>query len=123
MRIVTKEGLRELLSATPIAALAAERGLCPKPVGGIHIARCPFDGGSEGLRLYDDTGRFRCFMCGESGNTFGLVATLDGLTFLETLTLLADRGGLDLDQVMSNRSGPPRSSVPVWALTPPAATW
>ena len=119
MRIVTKEGLSRLLSATPIAALAAERGLAPKPRGGIHVARCPFDGSDE-LRLYDDTGRFRCFACGESGNAFGLVAMLDGLTFLEALSLLADRAGLDLDQVMSGRPGPPRSVVPVWALTPPA---
>jgi DNA primase len=115
MRMVTPEGLSLLSQANPIAELAAERGLHPQPIGRMHVALCPFHGG-EGLRLYSDTGRFRCFECREDGNVFGLVAALDGISFLAVLDLLAARAAIDLDQLMPGRP----VVVPLWALTPPA---
>lgn len=121
MRYLRKDALAKLSQAASIVALAAERGLEPRPLHGHAVARCPF---CSARALILEPHRFRCESCGEGGNAFGLVCRMDGLRFIDALRRVAEHGGLDFDELLTDRcecsvcTGRRTSTVPLWALTP-----
>ncbi|MCU0293263.1 MAG: CHC2 zinc finger domain-containing protein [Thermoanaerobaculaceae bacterium] len=125
MYLVTRAGIERLLSASPIAELAAERGIELRPLGPeLLVGRCPRHAGAVGRSLLVErvSGRFRCLVCGlRGGNAIGLVMHTDALPFLPAVLKLAGRAGLDLDALLVEpaRLEPAPSEVPEWALTPP----
>lgn len=62
------------------------KGLCP-----FHGEKSPSFFVSQDLQVY------RCFGCGESGDVFTFLQKFDGLTFGESLKLLAERAGIKLE--------------------------
>ena len=125
MRLVTREGIERLLSANPIAEVAAERGIELVALGSsLLVARCPLERAATGksLLIEPTSGRFRCLTCwAHGGNVIGFVIQLDRVPFMAAMERLAERAGLDLDAVMTGRARSRRqvSEVPRWTLTPP----
>jgi DNA primase len=131
MLLITREGLRRIRRASPLAAIAAERGISTRPAGSLLVAHCPFDrcgqGAGRSLLIEPDSGIFRCLVCGERGDVVGFVVKHDRVTYPQALELLALRAGLDLAEVMrpalparlrgGHRGG---ISAHLSALTPPA---
>jgi len=62
-------------------------GLCP-----FHTEKTPSFNVNPGL------GIFKCFGCGEGGDVFSFVSQVEGLSFPETVRLLADRVGVVLPE-------------------------
>jgi DNA primase len=62
------------------------RGLCP-----FHGEKSPSFFVSESLQ------RYKCFGCGESGDAFTFLEKYEGMTFYESLQLLADQAGVTLE--------------------------
>jgi DNA primase len=62
-------------------------GLCP-----FHQEKTPSFGVNQTRQFY------KCFGCGAGGDVFQFVMQLDGLTFPETLKLLAERNGIPMPQ-------------------------
>jgi DNA primase len=62
-------------------------GLCP-----FHQEKTPSFGVNQTRQFY------KCFGCGVGGDVFQFVMQLDGLTFPETLKLLAERNGIAMPQ-------------------------
>src|SRR5262245_21751107 len=60
-------------------------GLCP-----FHQEKTPSFSVSETMQLY------KCFGCGVGGDVLKFVMEIDGLTFPETLRLLAERNGIPM---------------------------
>lgn len=58
-------------------------GLCP-----FHTEKTPSFSVHSGLQIY------KCFGCGQSGDVFNFLMTLQGLTFFEALKTLADQQGI-----------------------------
>jgi DNA primase len=125
MRLITKGGIERLLSANPIAEVAAEHGIALVALGSsLLVGRCPLERATTGksLLIEPTSGCFRCLTCwAHGGNVIGFVIQLDRVPFLAALELLAARAGLDLDAIMAEPARPKRaaSEVPLWALTPP----
>ncbi|MEI6477544.1 MAG: DNA primase [bacterium] len=69
-----------------------------KKAGRIYKACCPFHNEkTPSFTVSPDRGIYKCFGCGEGGDIFDFVMKLEGLTFPETLQLLAERTGVQLE--------------------------
>jgi DNA primase len=88
--------IQEVKQATDIVQIIGERitlqrsgtnwrGLCP-----FHSEKSPSFFVTEHLQ------RYRCFGCGESGDVFTFLEKYEGMTFAESLQMLADRAGITL---------------------------
>jgi DNA primase len=66
---------------------------------GRYIGLCPFHQEKTPSFSVNQTRQFyKCFGCGEGGDLFQFVMKLDGLTFPETLKLIAERNGVPMPQ-------------------------
>jgi len=63
-----------------------------------YKARCPFHNEkTPSFFISSDRGSYYCFGCGAKGDIFSFVENFEGLDFLGSLKLLADRAGVVLD--------------------------
>ena len=68
-----------------------------KRSGKNQLGLCPFhDDKSPSFYVSSDTGRYKCFSCGETGDIFTWVMKTQGLEFFDALKLLADQAGVTL---------------------------
>ena len=89
-QIRERVGIRDVVSdyVTLKRTGASYKGLCP-----FHKEKTPSFNVHEGMQI------FRCFGCGESGNVFGFLMKMEGLSFIEAVRKLAARAGLELPEV------------------------
>jgi DNA primase len=70
-----------------------------KKMGRIYKANCPFhQEKTPSFTVSPERGIFKCFGCGKGGDIFDFVMDLEGLTFPETVKLLAERAGVTLEE-------------------------
>lgn len=63
-----------------------------------YFGVCPFHPDhSPSMSVSRDKQIFRCFSCGASGNVIKFVMDYENITFVESLKMLADRSGIDLN--------------------------
>jgi DNA primase len=68
-----------------------------QPAKGDYWACCPFHGEkTPSFHILDRRGLFHCFGCGENGGVIDLAMKLEGLSFPEAVTKLADEAGMAL---------------------------
>ncbi len=73
---------------------------------------CPFhDDRNPSFTVSAETGRYKCWSCGESGDVFTWVMKRRNVDFAEALTTLAKLAGVTL----TTRGGPPASQRQEWA--------
>lgn len=66
--------------------------------GDSYMGRCPFhDERTPSFSVNNAKGLYHCFGCGVGGNVIGFVREKQGLDFVETIELLADRYRVDLE--------------------------
>jgi CHC2 zinc finger len=130
---ITLSGLEVLRRRSPLAVIAAERGISlQRQSAGRLQSRCPFCRAFSTFVVREDVGRFECRSCSAFGDVLGFVARHDGLDLAQAMRALAHRAGFDLGQLMKRRASSPKpvtlstspttrrvSQTPVWALTPP----
>jgi DNA primase len=93
--------LRQVRDRVSIADYAGRRLSWDKrktrPSAGDYWACCPFhQEKSASFHVLDGKGIFNCFGCGEKGDLFGLAMRLEGLSFPEAVTQMAERAGMAL---------------------------
>lgn len=69
-------------------------GLCP-----FHTEKTP------SFTVRPDHGYFKCFGCGKGGDIFTFVQLRENVPFMEAMTLLADRAGIELRETSSSAEG------------------
>lgn len=91
--------IREVKEATDIVQIIGEKVQLQR-AGRNLKANCPFHSEkSPSFFVSPDIQVYRCFGCGESGDVFTFLQKYEGLTFAESLKVLADRAGIQLQQV------------------------
>jgi DNA primase len=93
--------LRQIRDRVSIADYAGRRLTWDKrksrPGAGDFWACCPFHTEkSASFHVLDAKGIFNCFGCGEKGDLFSLAMKLEGLSFPEAVTQMAERAGIAL---------------------------
>lgn len=73
------------------------KGLCP-----FHQEKTP------SFVVYPESQSYHCFGCGKSGDIFTFTMETESLDFRDSLKLLADRAGIQLDSQMEKRRDPER---------------
>ncbi len=68
-----------------------------RPSAGDFWACCPFhQEKSPSFHVLDGKGIYKCFGCGEKGDVFSLAMKLEGLSFPEAVSQMAERAGMSL---------------------------
>ena len=110
--LIVREDIDEVRSRTRIddvvgeyvtlknAGVDSKKGLCP-----FHDERTP------SFHVRPGVGMYHCFGCGESGDVFGFLQKIDGLSFVEAVERLAEKAGVQLRY--EKGQGPDREAVGV----------
>jgi DNA primase len=93
--------LRQVRDRVSIADYAGRRLSWHKqksrPSAGDYWACCPFhQEKSPSFHVLDQKGIFNCFGCGEKGDVFTLAMKLEGLSFPEAVSQMAERAGMEM---------------------------
>jgi len=102
---VTKEGIDRLKAANPLEVILADRGIELRKKGRVLVARCPFhEEKTASFTVTPTKGLYHCFGCGARGDVFGFITKRDKVGFPRAMEILARRAGLDLKELMNERS-------------------
>lgn len=98
------EKVEAVRQATSIARVASEYTELT-PSGGELVGLSPFkEEQNPSFRVNDEKGVFYDFSTGRGGDVFELVGQLEGVDFTESVRLLAERAGIDLEDRSQNRT-------------------
>ena len=93
--------IEEIKEKIRLSSLISERTEVIRK-GGRLWAKCPFHGGGNertpSFTFDDESGRYHCFGCGESGNIFSFVEKTEHITFPEAVRFLASKAGIALEE-------------------------
>lgn len=86
---------KQILSRTNIKSLIGE-SCSLQQRGNISIGLCPFhEENTPSFYVYDD--HYHCYGCGEHGDAISYIRKQQGLSFMDSLRILADKAGIPLD--------------------------
>ena len=89
---ITEAIVEEIKSRIDLAELISSYGVSVKRVGSSIKACCPFHHEkTPSFHINESKGFYHCFGCGESGDAIKFVRAMDGLTFVEAVTKLAEQ--------------------------------
>lgn len=90
--------MEEIKARIDIAELISSYGIQIKRAGSSLKACCPFHHEkTPSFHINEGKGFYHCFGCGESGDAIKFVRRMDGLTFIEAVTKLAERCGVKIE--------------------------
>ncbi len=114
--MITDEDKERVRQATDVLALVGET-VELRQRGNSFWGCCPFhQEKSPSFHVDPQTGLWKCFGCGESGDVFAYVMRRESLDFPDSIRYLADRAGIELSEEQGARRGPRRNRL-VEALT------
>lgn len=68
-----------------------------------YFCVCPFhDDHSPSMSLSTDKQIYKCFSCGATGNVFSFVAEYENVSFIEAVSIVANKCGMELSQTTFN---------------------
>ncbi len=68
-----------------------------------YFCVCPFhDDHSPSMSLSTDKQIYKCFSCGATGNVFSFVAEYENVSFIEAVSIVANKCGMELSQTTYN---------------------
>jgi len=83
-----------------------------KPSGARYMGLCPFHSEkTPSFSVNPEMGAFYCFGCHKGGSVFNFVMEIEGLTFPESVKLLADRAGVEFSPEEDSDASRRRSAL------------
>ncbi len=114
--MITDEDKERVRQATDVLALVGET-VELRQRGNSFWGCCPFhQEKTPSFHVDPQTGLWKCFGCGESGDVFAYVMKRESLEFPDAIRYLADRAGIELSEERGMQRGPKRNRL-VEALT------
>ncbi|MBP3893212.1 MAG: DNA primase [Atopobiaceae bacterium] len=114
--MITDEDKERVRQATDVLALVGET-VELRQRGNTFWGCCPFhQEKSPSFHVDPQTGLWKCFGCGESGDVFAYVMRRESLEFPDAIRYLADRAGIELQEERGANRGPRRNRL-IDALT------
>ncbi len=98
MSRISDEDIMRVRDATDIVSVVAEYVVL-KQRGSEFWGCCPFHNEkTPSFHVVSQTQRWHCFGCGEGGDVFKFLAKIEGLTFPEAVSYLAEKQGITLSK-------------------------
>ncbi|MDA0684497.1 MAG: DNA primase [Bacteroidetes bacterium] len=98
MSIISDTSIEEVRSSADIVDVVGDYVRLKKR-GSNFVGLCPFHTEkTPSFNVNPGLGIFKCFGCGEGGDVFSFVSRVEGLTFPESVRLLAERVGIVLPE-------------------------
>jgi DNA primase len=95
--MISEEKLTEIRERLPLSELVGEYVQLKKS-GKSHRGLCPFhQERTPSFYVNDDRESFHCFGCGSGGDLFEFLKKIEGISFPDAVTRLAERLGIQLD--------------------------
>jgi DNA primase len=95
--MISEEKLTEIRERVPLSELIGEYVQLKKS-GKSHRGLCPFhQERTPSFYVNDERESFHCFGCGTGGDLFEFLKQIEGISFPEAVTRLAERVGIQLD--------------------------
>jgi DNA primase len=93
---ISDDDIERVRTAQPISAVLSNY-VQLKRVGRNHLGLCPFHGEkTPSFNVRDETGRYKCFGCGASGDVFTFIREVERLDFVGAVEHLAAKAGITL---------------------------
>lgn len=103
---VPEEAIERVRQANDIVDVVGEFVQLKKR-GKNHFGLCPFhDENTPSFSVAEDKQIFHCFGCKKGGNVISFMMENEGLSFYESLSYLAERGGVELPKIQSDNRSP-----------------
>ena len=109
--MITDEDKERVREATDVIALVGET-VELRQRGNSWWGCCPFhQEKSPSFHVDPQTGLWKCFGCGESGDVFSYVMKRESLEFPDAIRYLADRAGIELQEERGANRGPRKNRL------------
>ena len=96
---ITEATVEEIKARIDLSELISSYGIAVKRAGSSVKACCPFHHEkTPSFHINEGKGFYHCFGCGESGDAIKFVRKMDGLTFVEAVTKLAEQCGVKIEE-------------------------
>lgn len=89
--------IREIRERADIVETISSCGIEMRRAGSDFVALCPFHNEkTPSFHIHPTTGYYKCFGCGKSGDAIAFLQEYQGMTFVDAITNLANRYGVEL---------------------------
>lgn len=96
--MIRQETIDTILERTDIVALIGEHVKLRK-CGTRHVGCCPFHNEkTPSFYVSPQTGRFKCFGCGEGGDAIHFIEKVENKTFIEAVKTLAQKANVEIEE-------------------------
>lgn len=103
---IPESTIREIRERADIVDVISSNGVDIKRSGSDFIGLCPFHNEkTPSFHVHPNTGYYKCFGCGKSGDAIAFLQEYQGMTFLDAVTTLAQRCGIEIKQEEDKRYG------------------
>ncbi len=101
--MISKEKINEIKEAVNIVDIVGESVSLTK-AGRNYLGLCPFHGEkTPSFNVVEDKQFYHCFGCGRSGDVFKFIEEMQGLSFAESVQLVAEKAGFQVDIPIAER--------------------
>ena len=91
--MISKEKINEIKEAINIVDIIGESVSLTK-AGRNYLGLCPFHGEkTPSFNVVEDKQFYHCFGCGRSGDVFKFIEEMQGLSFAESVQVVAEKAG------------------------------
>ena len=120
---IAEDDIERVRTAQPISTVIGNY-VALKRAGRNHIGLCPFHGEkTPSFNVRDETGRYKCFGCGASGDVFKFVQEVERLDFVGAVEHLAAKVGVTLNYTTGGPSRDRQRNKELLELMERAVEW
>ncbi len=120
---ISDDDIERVRTAQPISAVIGNY-VALKRAGRNFLGLCPFHGEkTPSFNVRDETGRYKCFGCGASGDVFKFVQEVERLDFVGAIEHLAAKSGITITYTAGGPSKDRQRNKRLFELMEQAVEW